>query len=1053
LSKFKSVGPGGVFRSTTITPHILTNKSSQIQNFVKQRTRNYARRAQETFVWSTWQDPNAPLPAARTSYINNFPSIHATVEFLESLNLLIQNIINQGGFFKLLIECHNPITGGYKSLMTSFAVHSNMNKDLLISTINEAIENFEAQSGSTEEENFSNFSRIVAYNNSDLPADQFTVLDSLAGPTASKTREARKQISFNAVDVINSNARTIETVINSNEKLATLIQSSNENLVNTITASNKALINAIKGPTTTTNNVPTSPNPYVELLIAATPLLLPVITHLTGVTPVVPGAPTPTPASSSVEVQELQTKINSLETQVNSLNSQLVSLNTKLDSLLAAINPNSSSNNGGNGNSSVPPVANTNGSQNSPPSTALVQGQVISNQQPLITELAALPEKVLGTFKDKIVTADLEALISPEGQNLVFMATWYNGLHSNTFSLSNYSTKEQMLVAFWNDLIKQNKGRVCYFHNFGGYDSILSLRELLSTAFNYEFDCIVKDGEFMSIKIKLGEKTVLTILDSIRILPAALSKLAKDWKVETLKSHFPHYLWEGDIQSTLAYTGAIPPYTCFESKRTSVAEYREMVELFSTKQWNFLEVSRAYILDDCKALYEVIIKFFETLESKFPIDVLKVLSAPSAAFRIWRTQQLPLLLKENLQVPDLSMTLDSTLRPGYCGGIVDVYRPHFKTDGTTLGYYYDVNSLYPTAMSRPMPVGIPTRINLTVEQFLNGEFFGFLETTVQAGANEYIGLLPIKLHGRLICPGGIFSGIFFSEELRFALANGYKLLSIKWAYKFEKGNSCFKELIEILNQMKIEGQVKGQPTIRNLAKLLMNSMYGRFGMKPSMSVTEIVEAGREEKYFKEWLINSQIKLGSYYVLNMSPNLVYLQGVLTPEKYLETLLTYSNKTNVAIAAAVTSYSRIIINSFKLLAINLGLEIYYSDTDSLVVNGTLPEEYISSTELGLLKLEHTIEEGIFVMPKVYYLLTSEGKEVIKCKGFGGQLTKTNFEALLNEETLHYTTTKWFRSMKDQTVQIKKGQPYQLNLSFNKRRRVFKDGVWVNTKPIIL
>jgi hypothetical protein len=77
------------------------------------------------------------------------------------------------------------------------------------------------------------------------------------------------------------------------------------------------------------------------------------------------------------------------------------------------------------------------------------------------------------------------------------------------------------------------------------------------------------------------------------------------------------------------------------------------------------------------------------------------------------------------------------------------------------------------------------------------------------------------------------------------------------------------------------------------------------------------------------------------------------------------------TNVAIASAVTAYSRMIINQYKLLALNLGLEIYYSDTDSLVLNGKLPEEYISNTELGKLKLEYKFKEGIFVMPKVYCL----------------------------------------------------------------------------------
>ena len=144
------------------------------------------------------------------------------------------------------------------------------------------------------------------------------------------------------------------------------------------------------------------------------------------------------------------------------------------------------------------------------------------------------------------------------------------------------------------------------------------------------------------------------------------------------------------------------------------------------------------------------------------------------------------------------------LRGAYLGGIVDVYRPHLLGEG----YYYDVNSLYPTAMCRPMPVGMPTLVNLTVPQFLESDFFGFVEASVQAPLPEapggYIGLLPLKLHGRLICPGGIFKGFFFSEELRFALNNGYTLLSISKAYSFLKGNNTFLGLIQTLNSMRIE---------------------------------------------------------------------------------------------------------------------------------------------------------------------------------------------------------------------------------------------------------
>lgn len=261
-----------------------------------------------------------------------------------------------------------------------------------------------------------------------------------------------------------------------------------------------------------------------------------------------------------------------------------------------------------------------------------------------------------------------------------------------------------------------------------------------------------------------------------------------------------------------------------------------MQKFFEGRGWSFLEVSKHYILGDCKALFQIMIAFFEAITYKFPIDPLSIVSAPSAAFKIWRTIQLPKLNGELLKVYDFSHTeIGTKLRESYLGGIVDVYRPYLMGEG----YYYDVNSLYPTAMSKPMPVGLPTLVyypnpEALKEALESGVFFGFVEATIQAPSLNtpagYIGLLPIRLQGRLSCPGDLYSGFFFSEELLFALNNGYTLISIKNTYSFQRGINTFKELIATLNQMKVDAQLNNQPTIRNLAKLLMNSMYGRFGL-------------------------------------------------------------------------------------------------------------------------------------------------------------------------------------------------------------------------------
>ncbi len=77
------------------------------------------------------------------------------------------------------------------------------------------------------------------------------------------------------------------------------------------------------------------------------------------------------------------------------------------------------------------------------------------------------------SYARNICTADLEAIIEPNGHNYVYMAAWYSGPsnlkgQSQVYNLTQFSSKESFLKAFWSDLIANNEGRTCYFHNWVG---------------------------------------------------------------------------------------------------------------------------------------------------------------------------------------------------------------------------------------------------------------------------------------------------------------------------------------------------------------------------------------------------------------------------------------------------------------------------------------------------------------------------------------------------------------------------------------------------------
>jgi len=119
------------------------------------------------------------------------------------------------------------------------------------------------------------------------------------------------------------------------------------------------------------------------------------------------------------------------------------------------------------------------------------------------------------------------------------------------------------------------------------------------------------------------------------------------------------------------------------------------------------------------------------------------------------------------------------------------------------------------------------------------------------------------------------------------------------------------------------------------AKLLLNSLYGRFGMDDEFIFTEIMS----KKDFQSWekqegaveAIVDLIELGKKYLVQIK----------SPVQLLKTTLDNAKEThnvNIAIASAVTAYARIHMSQFKNNPLLPNL--YYTDTDSLYFDGPLP-----------------------------------------------------------------------------------------------------------------
>jgi hypothetical protein len=244
---------------------------------------------------------------------------------------------------------------------------------------------------------------------------------------------------------------------------------------------------------------------------------------------------------------------------------------------------------------------------------------------------------------------------------------------------------------------------------------------------------------------------------------------------------------------------------------------------------------------------------------------------------------------------------------------------------------------------------------------------------------------------------------------------------------------------------------------RNVAaKLLLNSIYGRFGMDDSFSNIQILNNKNYMKFEKEYSdsIEEVIDFNDSYLV----------------KYRDTKLEFDrdldngSKTrniNIAIASAITANARIRMSQFKdpeFLKVN-NLKLLYSDTDSAYFNNPLPLSFVDPIRLGAMKLEGVYDEAVFLAPKVYSLKNKE-EEIIKIKGLSKNSINKHginldllYQLLIKESYSKFNQTKWFKNLNKGTISVL-DQLYTLKVTDNKRKLIYnQDNVLIDTIPLFL
>lgn len=380
------------------------------------------------------------------------------------------------------------------------------------------------------------------------------------------------------------------------------------------------------------------------------------------------------------------------------------------------------------------------------------------------------------------------------------------------------------------------------------------------------------------------------------------------------------------------------------------------------------------------------------------------------------------------------------LQPEQCfyGGRCEVFKPFVRATDRPINYL-DVTSLYPFVYTQPLPIGIPIHLIGTnidknrLHPTASNRYWGFVKCSVIPLKSDMIGLLPKRDPdtGRLFFPVEPMTGCWCTNELYLAMQNGYQVTEVyeiyhwlprhisdkhlkpyvSYFFKLKQEAEGWKKLgasseepseeekDEIVERLYIQNgnlgridktKVKKNAVKRALAKLYLNSLWGKFAQKSSKSNHTTIYGSQQ---LIELISNPYVEFDSCMFREVSPG-VYKANYKIKEEFTASV----KHGNLFIGAAVTSTARCILHS-KMLQV--GPEnMIYCDTDSIIFLKNLVLGVLTDVGLGKWTDEypkHFIMQFYGLAPKLYSLMLQEKNsenepyETFRAKGV--QLTLEN------------------------------------------------------------
>lgn len=630
---------------------------------------------------------------------------------------------------------------------------------------------------------------------------------------------------------------------------------------------------------------------------------------------------------------------------------------------------------------------------------------------------------------ENIAFADFETILS-EGNNHVVISYAITDGKTETIKSSyitsgkNIEAQSELLLLEFIELCL-NTHEIVYMHNGSHFDFIFVLNILSQKIKTFEVESLCLGNEYYFIKIIDSTGNKVEFRDSYHLMPMSLKEIGKTFagikKVE------------------------------YKIQNVNINNYLDL---------DIIKEVLNYNQKDSLVLKEGFLTFQKLIYEHFNVDITKTLTLASLSMKIFRVN---FYEEENLYA--LGKKFDTYVRESYFGGKTEVFKPNMEEGG----YAYDANSLYSYVMKNNLfPVEEPIFIRKSEMCEDISKQMGFFKVNVLSPSNlKYPFLIfrdtkSFKSDDRgSFTPLGQWQGTYFSEEINYAKNLGYTFEYIE-GYIFKSKAPVFENFVNSLYDLRL--LYTNNKGLNKVCKLLLNSLYGKFGMQLDLIETKLVFENSPEyiNIFKTRNVLTVKKINKMYMLTYSAadmdkfddyDIPYEIYSKIKKKINESYLNTS--TNVAIASSITAYARIYMDSVMR---NLGFSnIYYTDTDSIITSKPLANDMVSDSILGKFKLENTIKEGIFIAPKTYCYENRTGEKKIAFKGFSSHLfsyddfKKHYFEntTLKSEERNDFM--KLYNTFQIKSQVISKEHHNQ----FRKRLKVFdtKTGQWIDTIPRIV